>query len=305
MRRRTFYLVTISLLFFGANLFVWNIQSQTTPFLPVLKPTPTPTKEGREMKNSIGMKFARIPSGSFMMGSPTGEAGRNADEAQRRVTINYEFYMGKYEVTIGEWKRLMGDLPEGMKAGLDAKFKKSDKKPVIRVSWNDAQEFIRKLNSQNDGYNYRLPSEAEWEYTARAGTTTPFGIGDGKNLTSGQANFDGDRPYGNASKGKYLERTTNVGSYRPNKWGLFDMHGNAREWVEDIWQDNYNDLPVDGSANLSRGDASQRVLRGGSWNDGGAGCRSADHFFSPPSNRTADGGFRLAASPKQVTIKMK
>jgi len=297
--------VTITLLFFGANLFVWNIQSQTTPFLPVLKPTPTPTRNGREMKNSIGMKFARIPSGSFMMGSPTGEAGRNADEAQRRITINYEFYMGKYEVTIGEWKRLMGDLPEAMKTGLDARFKKSDKQPVLRVSWNDAKEFIRKLNSQNDRFVYRLPSEAEWEYAARAGTTTPFGIGDGNNVSSSQANFAGNAPYGNASKGKDLWQTTNVGSYRPNKWGLYDMHGNVSEWVEDIWQDNARDLPVDGSANLSRGDASQRVTRGGSWGDQGAGCRSAFHFFSPPANRGTDQGFRVAASPKPVTIKMK
>jgi len=305
MRRRTFYLVTITLLFFGANLFVCNIQSQTTPFLPVLKPTPTPTKKGREMKNSIGMKFARIPSGSFMMGSPTGEAGRNADEAQRRVTINYEFYMGKYEVTIGEWKKVMGDLPEGMKTRLEAKFKENDKQPVVRVSWNDAKEFIRKLNSQNDGYNYRLPSEAEWEYAARAGTTTPFGIGDGNNVSSSQANFDGNRPYGNASKGKSLGRTTDVGSYQPNKWGIFDMHGNVSEWVEDIWKDNSTGLPVDGSANLTRGDSSQRVLRGGSWSDRGDGCRSADHFFSPPANRGTEQGFRLVASRKPVNIKMK
>jgi formylglycine-generating enzyme required for sulfatase activity len=305
MRRRTFYLVTITLLFFGANLFVWNVQSQTTLSPSVLTPTPTPITKGTKMKNSIGMEFVRIPSGSFMMGSPTGEAGRNPDEAQRRVTINYEFYIGKYEVTIGEWKRLMGDLPEAMKTGLDARFKKSDKQPVLRVSWNDAKEFIRKLNSQNDRFVYRLPSEAEWEYAARAGTTTPFGIGDGNNVSSSQANFDGDRPYGNASKGKSLGRTTDVGSYQPNKWGIFDMHGNAREWVEDIWQDNYKDLPVDGSANLTRGDSSQRVLRGGSWSDRGDGCRSADHFFSPPANRGTEQGFRLVASRKPVNIKMK
>jgi formylglycine-generating enzyme required for sulfatase activity len=279
------------------SLFVTSILVATS--------VPFALGQGKGIKNSIGIEFVRIPTGSFMMGSPASETGRNPDEMQRRVTITYEFYMGKHEVTIGQWKSLMGDLPDGMKAGLDAKFKASDKQPVLRVSWNDAKEFIGKLNSQNDGFSYRLPSEAEWEYAARAGTKTAFGIANGKNVSSSQANFDGSRPYGKGPKGKYLERTTNVGTYRPNKWGLYDMHGNVSEWVEDIWQGDRKDLPTDGSANLTRGDASQRVLRGGSWSDGGEGIRSADHFFSPPANRGTERGFRLVASRKPVTIKMK
>ncbi len=290
MQRRIFPIVNAALLFFIASTCVWNVRSQTTP---------------KSVKNSTGMEFVRIPSGSFMMGSSTSEVGRNADEVQRRAAISYEFYLGKYEITIGEWKKLMGDLPEGMKTGLDAKFKKSDKQPVVRVSWNDAKQFIQKLNSRNDGFSYRLPSEAEWEYAARAGTTTPFGIGDGKNLSSSQANFDGGSPYGNAAKGKNLASTTNVGSYRPNKWGLYDMHGNASEWVEDVWSDGRKGLPVDGSANLTLGDVNQRVIRGGSWSDGGDGLRSADHFFSPPANRSTEQGFRVVAIRKPVTIKMK
>jgi len=290
MRRRISFIVNSTLLLLVASICVWNVRSQTTP---------------KSVKNSMGMEFVRVPSGSFTMGSPASESGRSSDEVQRRVTIGYEFYLGKHEVTIAHWKKLMGDLPEGMKTGLDAKFLTSEKQPVVRISWNDAKGFIDKLNSQNDGYTYRLPSEAEWEYASRAGNATPFGLGDGSSLSSSQANFDGTRPYGKGSKGKYLERTTSVGSYKPNAWGLYDMHGNVSEWVEDIWSDGQTGLPTDGSANLTRGDASQRIQRGGSWNDGGEGLRSADHFFSPPANRSTYTGFRLVAGRKPVTIKMK
>lgn len=235
-------------------------------------------KRGLELLRSpYRIEFVKIPSGSFMMGS---ENGRDNEKPIRRVTISYEFYMGKYQVTIGEWKKIMGDIPEGMKT-LDNKFKESDYQPVVEVSWYDAQEFIKKLNAKNDGYEYRLPSEAEWEYAARAGTTTEFAFGD--SLSSNQANFNGDSPYGNAPKGKHLGKTTEVGSYQPNAWGLYDMHGNVWEWCQD-W---YGDYPS--GANPT----GFRVQRGGSWYNSGSVLRSAFRGSHAPLYRYNDLGFRL------------
>jgi len=245
-------------------------------------------KAGGAMKNDIGMEFSWIPSGSFMMGSPNSEADRLQEEGpQRLVTMARGFWMGRYEVTQGQYEAVMGTNPSGFKTcGKDC--------PVEQVSWNDAKEFISKLNARNDGFVYSLPSEAEWEYAARAGTTTAFAFGD--SLSSTQANFDGNYPYGNAPKGPNLERTTKVGSYRPNAWGLYDMHGNVREWVEDIYnKDGYAGLPTDGSANTLRGDSSFRVLRGGPWGTFGGGSRSAYRLWDSPTLRLNYGGFRVVA----------
>ena len=259
---------------------------------PVSTPTPksTPTVSGKEMKNSIGMEFVKIPSGSFMMGGDKFDG----EKPVHKVTINYEFYMGKYEVTVGEWEKVMGDVPAELKSA-DAKFRESDYQPIIYVSWNDAQEFIKKLNAKNDGYEYRLPSEAEWEYAARAGTTTKFAFGN--DLSSNQANFNGNYPYGNAAKGKYLKKTVEVGSYKPNDSGLYDMHGNVWEWVEDVYSSSYNfrALPTNGSANMSVGDLDSRVLRGGSWYNYGDDLRSAYRYGYAPAERLNFIGFRLVA----------
>ena len=237
--------------------------------------------------NDIGMQMIWIPSGSFMMGSPASEAQRDSDEGpQRLVTIARGFWMGRYEVTQGQYEAVMGTNPSWFKGcGKDC--------PVELVSWNDAKEFISRLNARNDGFVYSLPSEAEWEYAARAGTTTAFAFGN--SLSSTQANFNGNYPYGNAPKGPYLERTTKVGSYRPNAWGLYDMHGNVWEWVEDIWQDSYTGLPTDGSANTTRGDNSHRMLRGGSWDDIGYVTRSANRDRFNPTLRNSNFGFRVVA----------
>ncbi len=375
MRRQTLYLVTITLLFFGANFFGWNIGSQTKPLTmgqilraiasvnqakgnqkkvlsekilndvrqrkvdfpltkenetllrnegatdelietirenspplptpiptpkpistPVSTPTPapksTPTVSGKEFKNSIGMEFVKIPSGSFIMGS---EKGTINEKPVHKVTINYEFYLGKYEVTIGEWKKVMGDIQAELKSA-DGKFRESDYQPIMYVSWNDAQEFIKKLNAKNDGYEYRLPSEAEWEYAARAGTTTEFAYG--MELHRDQANFVSPD-----AKGKFLEKTVEVGSYQPNAWGLYDMHGNVWEWVEDLYSTSYNfrSLPTDGSANTSVGDSNYRVLRGGAWSSLSLACRSAHRWGLDPTFRYTTygvGGFRLVARLK-------
>jgi formylglycine-generating enzyme required for sulfatase activity len=232
------------------------------------------------------MEFVGIPAGSFLMGSPESEKDRETDEKQHRVTLSKGFWLGKYEVTIGEWKAVLGDLPEVMKSGLDRKFSKSDRQPVVFVSWDVVQEYIKKLNARGEG-QYRLPTEAEWEYAARAGTTTAFAFGDSLNLS--KANFDGNYPY-NSVKGKYLEKIATVGSYQPNAWGVSDMHRNVWEWVQD-WFGEYPGGSVVDPAGPSTG--SFRVNRGGCWGSDGRSLRSANRFSNSPSNRYNNLGFRL------------
>ncbi len=260
-----------------------------TPITVFVTPTPTPAPRPRvsaspddTFKNSIGMEFASIPAGSFMMGSPGNEAERSDDEKQHKVTINNSFYMGKYEVTQAEWQTIMGSNPSS--------FKNCPKCPVESVSWEDVQVFIKKLNAKGEG-TYRLPTEAEWEYAARAGTTTAFSFGN--SLSAEQANFDGNYPYGGAAKGKYLEKTTAVGSYQPNNFGLYDMHGNVWEWCED-WFGEYPSGSVSDPKGPSSG--SNRVNRGGSWFSYGRFLRSAIRFINSPSFRFNDLGFRLVRS---------
>ena len=230
-------------------------------------------------KNAVVMAFVRIPAGSFMMGSPAGEKDRNANETHHRVTISRDFYMGKYQVTQAQWKSLMGTNP--------SKFQNCDNCPVENVSWDDAQEFIKKLNAKGQG-TYRLPTEAEWEYAARAGTTTAFAFGD--SFSSEQANFDGNYPCGGAAKGKYLKKTTPVGSYRANGWGLYDMHGNVWEWCQD-WFDDYPKGDVTDPTGPATG--TKRVVRGGSWSRSGRILRCASRSNGLPLTRSNGLGFRL------------
>jgi formylglycine-generating enzyme required for sulfatase activity len=241
--------------------------------------------------NSHGMEFNLISGATFMMGSRDSEPQRMDEKPQHQVAV-LTFFMGKYAVTQAQWRKLMGDAPEGMK-NLDGKFKESDKQPVVMVSWNDAQEFVRQLNTLNDGYTYRLPTEAEWEFACRAGTTTDFAFGD--SLSSAQANFDGNYPYGEAAKGVFRQKTIAVGSFRPNAFGLYDMHGNVWEWCEDWYHETYAGAPTDGSAWLSGGEQKSRVLRGGSWNDDAAYLRSAVRGNGPPGDRYNGRGFRVVA----------
>ena len=174
-------------------------------------------QEKEMLTNGLGMKFVRIKAGTFMMGSPKDEVDRYNHVTQHRVTLSKDFYMQTTEVTQGQWEAVMGNKPS---------YFKGTNLPVETVSWNEVQEFISKLNAKDEG-TYRLPSEAEWEYAARAGTETPFGIGNGQDLDSSQANVDGNHPYGNGKKGVDREKTTVVGSFKPNAWGLYDMHGNV------------------------------------------------------------------------------
>lgn len=227
------------------------------------------------------------------MGSPDGEINRASDEGpQHRVTVK-GFAIGKFEITQAQWQAV-AKLPK-VKIDLPAdpaNFKGASL-PVERVSWEEAVEFCARL-SRLTGSTYRLPTEAEWEYAARAGTTTPFAFG--VTMTPDIVNYHGNYPYGNASKGQYRQNTVPVGSLgAANAWGLFDMHGNVWEWCEDLWHDNYNGAPSDGSAWLSGNNSSIRAVRGGSWSYGGRLCRSAGRFRYAPGNRDLSVGFRVVA----------
>jgi formylglycine-generating enzyme required for sulfatase activity len=235
-----------------------------------------------------------IPAGSFVMGSPTDEVERRSNGAegpQRRVAIGEPLSVGKFEVTFIEWDACV--------SGGGCKHKPEDRgwgrgrRPVIKVSWDDITKQFLPWLSRKSGKAYRLLTEAEWEYAARAGTTTPFSTG--RTITTDQANFDGNYtyPYGGSSTGQYRQKTVEVGSFKPNAFGLHDVHGNVWEWVEDCWHDNYQGAPTDGSA-WTPGDCSRRVLRGGSWGDFPGTLRSALRDGRTPVDRESYGGFRVA-----------
>jgi formylglycine-generating enzyme required for sulfatase activity len=227
---------------------------------------------------ATGMAFRFIPPGAFTMGSPAEEPGRSGDEIQHRVTLSLGFYLGKHPVTQAQWERVMGANPSHFK-GADL--------PVEQVSWDDCQAFLKKL-----GAGARLPTEAEWEYACRAGTASAFSYGD--KLDATMANFNGNYPYGGAARGVYREKTTAVGSFKPNTWGMFDMHGNVREWCLG-W---YGAYPV-GAATDPQGaqNGSFRMTRGGSWDIDADRCRSANRDFIPPFNADRIIGFRAVLPP--------
>ena len=230
--------------------------------------------------NGITLDMVAIPGGSFVMGSPSTEAGRRNDEGPQRTVNISPFFMGKYEVTQEQWEAVMGNNPS---------LRKGAKRPVESVNWNEAVEFCRKL-SQKTGKTYRLPSEAEWEYACRAGTTTPFHFGE--TITPDLVNYDGRYPYGSAPKGLYRYEQTDVGSFPPNAFGLYDMHGNVYEWCSDKWHDNYSGAPTDGSS-WETGDG-YRVMRGGDWNDNAVDCRGAVRHRYWAGAHGWDRGFRVA-----------
>jgi formylglycine-generating enzyme required for sulfatase activity len=246
---------------------------------PKTAPVPVPSyRTGQIVKDCADCPdMVVIPAGSFTMGSPDNEKGRNADEGPQRNVNLKSFAIGKTEVTQGQWKAIMGNNPSFfMNCGDDC--------AVEQVSWDDAQEYIKKLNAMT-GKAYSLPSEAQWEYAARAGTTTAFHTGN--TITTKQANFHSN-----------TLTTIKVASLNsPNAFGLHDMHGNVWEWTQDVWHDNYTGAPTDGSAWLDGGNQKQRVRRGGSWiNTFPDNLRSASRFRSSPDDRDNGYviGFRLA-----------
>jgi len=236
---------------------------------------------GSTFTNSIGMEFVLIPSGTFMMGSPTSEFERSSDEIQHEVTLTKSFYLQTTEVTQGQWFAIMGSNPSYHNdCGDDC--------PVETVSWNDCQLFINELNQREGTTKYRLPTEAEWEFACRAGTTTPFNTGNC--LSTNEANYWGDIPYTGCPSGAYPFKTVPVKSFSPNAWGLYDMHGNVLEWCSD-W---YGDYPSSAVAD-PEGPSSDtfRVLRGGCWYYKAGLCRSAHRTGGMPDDRGNVSGFRI------------
>jgi len=243
--------------------------------------------------------FVRVDGGTFTMGSPAAEPGHYEDETQHWVTVS-SFYMGKYPVTQKEYEKVMGTNPS---------YFKGPNLPVERVSWFDAADYCNK-RSQKEGLTpaytisgqgdnrtvtwdrnangYRLPTEAEWEYACRAGTTTPFSTGN--NITVTQANYDGNSPYNNNTKGLYREKTTEVGSFAANPWDLYDMHGNVCEWCWD-WYGSYSSEAQTDPAGAAAG--ANRVMRGGSWGSSAGSARSAYRNGYSPAGRDGSIGFRV------------
>ena len=231
-----------------------------------------------------------IPAGSFMMGSPAGEDKRSADEGPvHRVAIAEPLAVGRYEVTFAEWDAC--SRGGGCSHVPDDKGWGRGNRPVINVSWKDAQAYVGWL-SRKTGKAYRLLSESEWEYAARAGTKTPFHYGG--TLSTAQANYNGNFRYGSGRKGEYRRRTVPVATFSSNAFGLHDVHGNVMEWVEDCWHGSYQGAPSDGSAWVQGSYCSRRGVRGGSWDVIPRNLRSAFRYVYPSANRIVDVGFRVA-----------
>ena len=231
-------------------------------------------------------EMVTVPAGQFTMGSPKSEIDRDISEGPQRKVAVASFLLGKFEVTQGQWKKLMGGANPSLNAAC------GDDCPVDNVSWNDAQDFIKKLNERAGQATYRLPSEAEWEYAARAGSTTPFHTG--ATLSSDQANFDGSMAYSGTGKGLFRQSTQRVGSFPANAFGLHDMLGNVSEWTQDAWHENYEGAPADGTAWTAGGDPARRVLRGGSWYNYSRSLRCAARVNFSKGNRQHSTGLRVA-----------
>ena len=236
-----------------------------------------------------------IPAGEFIMGAPKSEPeSKDNERPQHRVQLS-SFLLGRYPVTQAQWSVVAGYERVDRDLDPDPSTFKGDNRPVEKVSWEDAQEFCKRL-SVATGKDYRLPSEAQWEYACRAGTETPFHFGE--TISPELANYEGRSTYGDGSKGEFRQETTEVGSFPANDWGLHDMHGNVWEWCEDDWHSNYNGAPEDGSAwvESNRTEAS-RLLRGGSWDLDPRNCRSAYRYDSPRVDRHYLIGFRVCCVP--------
>jgi formylglycine-generating enzyme required for sulfatase activity len=242
---------------------------------------PDPGPPPKQWKDPVAdIEFVRLLAGTFAMGTPAGEPGREAREVQHQVTLSRDFYMGKYEVTQAQWTRVMGTNPsEFQDCGPSC--------PVERVNFHDIEQFIRRLNEQG-GPGYRLPTEAEWEYACRAGGAEPFGHS--ASLSSRDANIDGDYPY-NAPVGTARNRTTTVGYFAANPWGLFDMSGNVWEWTAD-WHCPY---PAGSMTDpIGACESDYRVIRGGSWKFDGNSARCGLRYTHRPEDLGYSLGFRLA-----------
>ena len=224
--------------------------------------------------NSIDMEFVKISAGDFLMGAPEDEKYSDKEERPvHQVTIGNDFYIGVYEVTQDQWEEVMGENPSS--------FTGDGYLPVEKVSWAQVNEFIDALNDMEGTESYRLPTEAEWEYAARAGTDTAFSFGDDTSMMPDYGWFDDNSE----------DKTRPVGMKEANPWGLYDVHGNVAEWVQDEYHSNYNKAPTDGSEWTNGVD--RRVIRGGSWDNAEVNCRSAARESIGEGSRMNYIGFRL------------
>lgn len=241
-----------------------------------------------------GIEFVRLPAGEFEMGSPESEVGHEAGERRHRVRLTHALDFGRYEVTQGQWRRVMGANPSRFAdCGPDC--------PVENVNALEIAEFLVRLRRLSGG-TFRLPTEAEWEYACRAGSSTPFGTG--AKLSSAQANYDGRYPYAGSPPGGFAAQTTPVGSYPANAWGLFDLHGNVWEWCAD---DLCPYPPGEaGTAVIDpRGVCASglKVIRGGSWTFNGDSARCAVRYSHRPQDRGPSLGFRLVHEPGGAAVR--
>ncbi len=270
-----------------------------------------------EKVDGLALMMLRIPAGSFLMGSPTEELERDNDEGPQHQVQLQEFLLSRTPITQAQWRVVAGWQPlEGeppwerelkqdpLGSEADSGFRGEDR-PVVNVSWHDAMEFCRRLRRRT-GRSYTLPSEAQWEYACRAGTTTPFHFG--ATISPQLANYNATTSYAEGPAGENRRQTTDVASFPANAWGLHDMHGNVWEWCLDHWHGSYaegdEEAPTDGSAWIEKNDAENqsRLLRGGSWNNFPGFCRSAYRDLNHPDNANDDLGFRVCCLPQDLLL---
>jgi formylglycine-generating enzyme required for sulfatase activity len=261
------------------------------------------------------LPMLHIPAGRFLMGSPANEPGRYDDEGPQHEVQLKEFFLSQTPITQAQWRAVAkwqrrehedGELwpealdPHPVEKLVDSELFEGERRPVVNVSWHDAMAFCQRLRLRT-GKNYTLPSEAQWEYACRAGTTTPFHFGD--TISTKLANYDGSEAYGDGAEGDSREQTTDIDSFFANPWGLHDMHGNVWEWCADHWYNNYQEAPEDGGAwvyeeAIDNFTTKNRLLRGGSWNIIPRFCRSAYRNHCHPVERFNVFGFRVCCLPQ-------
>jgi len=219
-----------------------------------------------DLGNGVKLQMVQIPGGTFLMGSPESEKDRKSNESPQHEVTVAGFFMGRYAVTQAQYQAIIGSNPSNFKG---------ENRPVEQVIWDDAVKFCQAL-SEKTKKGYRLPSEAEWEYACRAGTTTPFYFGE--SITPDLVNYHGNYPYASAPKGQDRQQTTDVGIFPPNSFGLYDMCGNIMELCQDYYHNNYNGAPTDGSPWTNTNIEGFSSVRGGAWGGGATYCRSANRI---------------------------
>jgi formylglycine-generating enzyme required for sulfatase activity len=259
-----------------------------------------------DLGDGISLDLVLIPPGKFLMGSPLDELERQDSEGpQHEVTIVQPFLMGQSPVTQAQWAKVVKMTQVKRSIEQKSSSSKGDDFPVERVSWLDAEEFCLRLSNHTKRI-YRLPSEAEWEYACRAGTTTAFHFGETIDATlanyQAQDNTSVNWPgkYGRGILGEYCKKTTPIKTFPANSFGLYDMHGNVWEWCLDSWYENYDDAPTDGSARDASNDSGFKILRGGSWFNNPGNCRSAYRDGDAADDRYNNDGFRVVYSSSRI-----